>query len=233
MSFAVRVRKFSSQVWSLFVHFAHGGVVVTGVMALVVVGGFLTGRLGPVDVIASHDDPVAETVAMAQDTEAADAQLDARMRAVAEYLSKRYRVSSIAIEPLVLAAQEAGQRFSLDPLLLLAVMAIESRFNPFAESVMGAKGLMQVIPRFHVEKVADASDVSEAQVALLDPMTNIQVGAWVLRESISRAGSVERGLQFYNGAPDDPSTRYANKVLAEKQRIEQALRNARLPVREA
>jgi transglycosylase-like protein with SLT domain len=145
------------------------------------------------------------------------------MDGVVRYLSQTYRVSGTAVTPVVVAAQQAGRSVGVDPLLLIAVMAIESRFNPFAESSMGAQGLMQVMPRVHVDKLQEGEDRS----AFLDPETNIRVGAQVLKESISRAGSVMGGLQRYNGNADDPAQAYANKVMAEKQRLSQALAQGR------
>ena len=75
--------------------------------------------------------------------------LTGEQQAVAEFIAKRYRVAAHAAGEFVALAYQAGARFSLDPLLILAVMAIESRYNPVAESVMGARGLMQVIPKYH------------------------------------------------------------------------------------
>ena len=85
---------------------------------------------------------------------AADAE-NPQYRTLAVYLSRRYKVALDATEQLVGAAHEAGNRLGMDPLLILAVMAVESRFNPIAESVMGAKGLMQVIPKFHQDKLEE------------------------------------------------------------------------------
>jgi soluble lytic murein transglycosylase-like protein len=140
------------------------------------------------------------------------------MDGVVRYLSQTYRVSGTAVTPVVVAAQHAGRSVGVDPLLLIAVMAIESRFNPFAESSMGAQGLMQVMPAVHKDKLQEGEDRS----AFLDPETNIRVGAQVLKESISRAGSVMGGLQRYCGNAGDPAQSYANKVMAEKQRLSQA-----------
>lgn len=148
-----------------------------------------------------------------------------QVRAVTEYLSRRYRVAGTAVEPLVYAARTAGARLRLDPMLIVAVMAVESGFNPFAESPMGAQGLMQVIPRYHQDKL----EALASGGSLLDPQVNVQVGAKVLKESISRAGSIEAGLQQYAGAVSDEEGLYAAKVLAEKQRIEAAVRRGRLP----
>lgn len=144
---------------------------------------------------------------------------DPRYRALASYLSRRYRVALDAAEPLVGAAYAAGQRVGLDPLIILAVMGIESGLNPIAESVMGAKGLMQVIPKHHQDKF----DERAGEQAILDPMTNILVGARILKEYIRRTGSLESGLQTYAGAMSDTTGTYAQKVMAEKERMRQAL----------
>jgi hypothetical protein len=146
----------------------------------------------------------------------------AEQRALINYLSRRYRVASSATEQLVGAAYDAGEQVGLDPLLILAVVAIESRFNPIAESGMGAKGLMQVIPKHHQDKLSDHGGES----AVLDPTTNILLGARILKEYIRRTGSLEAGLQFYNGALWDVTSQYSQKVMAEKERLEQAVRRA-------
>src|SRR2546427_9065854 len=76
-----------------------------------------------------------------------------KYRALANYVSRKYRIAPDVTEQFVGAAYDAGRRVGLDPLLILAVMAVESRFNPVAESLMGAKGLMQVISRHHLDKL--------------------------------------------------------------------------------
>ena len=137
-----------------------------------------------------------------------------------DFVSRRYRVAPEALVPVFEAAQSIGRERRVDPLLIIAIIGIESRFNPFAESQVGAKGLMQVIPGYHLDKVPQGS----GDQPFLDPATNIQVGVLVLEEAIRWRGSLVAGLQHYGGAPDDPDSGYANKVLAEKQRIEQAVR---------
>lgn len=139
-------------------------------------------------------------------------------RALAGYLARRYRVATDAAEHLVAIAFGAGRQVGVDPLLLLAVMAVESRLNPIAESVMGAKGLMQIIPRHHQDKLQDHG----GEQALLNPVTNVLVGAQILKEYIRRSGSLEAGLQWYNGSPLDESSQYAEKVMAEQHRLRQA-----------
>ena len=143
-----------------------------------------------------------------------------KYRVLASYLSRRYRVATDATEQLVSTAYDVGQQVGLDPLLILAVVAVESRFNPIAESLVGAKGLMQVVPKHHQDKLLEHG----GEEAMLDPMTNILLGARILKEYIRRTGSLEAGLQFYNGALSDPSSQYAQRVFAEKERLQQAVR---------
>ncbi len=149
--------------------------------------------------------------------------LEREQRVVTEYIAKRYRVSEGAVAGYVAAAYRAGEQHSVDPLLILAVMAVESRYNPVAESIVGAKGLMQVIPKYHREKII----ASGGEKAMLEPGTNILLGAKILGEYIARAGDLATGLQMYNGAPDDSSNQYAAKVINEKERLQQILKNSR------
>lgn len=175
-----------------------------------------------------------QEVSEALDTEAGDADVGAdpavspqrlspRMRGALDYVARRYRVSTEALQPIFSAAQVAGREHRIDPLLIVAVIGVESGFNPFSQSVFGAQGLMQVVPRFHLDKLPEEADRS----AFLDPVTNVQIGVKVLKESIRRYGSVEDGLQQFGGAVSDPERRYASKVMAEKQRLEQAAQRLR------
>lgn len=135
---------------------------------------------------------------------------------VAHWLSKKYRVAPEPLSVLVGEAYEVGSKAKLDPTLILAVMAIESRFNPFAQSAVGAQGLMQVMTRIHIDKYESFG----GELAAFDPVANLRVGVQILQECIRRAGSLEGGLRYYVGAanlPDDGG--YSAKVLAEHFRI--------------
>jgi len=112
-------------------------------------------------------------------------------------------------------------RTQITPLLIVAIIGIESGFNPFAESSMGAQGLMQVIPRFHQDKLPEGT----GDQPLLDPAINIRVGVDVPKEAIRRRGSLIAGLQYYAGSSETDGS-YASKVLAEKDRLEQAARRS-------
>jgi soluble lytic murein transglycosylase-like protein len=142
--------------------------------------------------------------------------LNREQQAVAEFIAKRYRVAEDAAAGFVVIAYRAGEQHRVDPLLILAVMAIESRYNPVAESVMGARGLMQVIPKYHPEKL----EPHGGELALLEPEVNIHVGAQILREYHRRFGDIETALQMYAGAFDEPTSQYASKVFAEKARLD-------------
>ena len=144
-----------------------------------------------------------------------------KYRAVGDYLARRYRVSSEMTNSVVAKAHTIGAELNVDPLLILAVISVESRFNPLAESGMGAKGLMQIIPRYHPDKFGPLGGEKVA----FDPQANIAVGAKILKEYIRRTGDVVDALQLYVGATSDENENgYASKVMAERARLSQVLR---------
>jgi hypothetical protein len=145
---------------------------------------------------------------------------------VASYIARRYHVAQDPVGELVRAAFDTGREVGLDPLLLLSVMAIESGFNPYAESGVGAQGLMQVMAKVHSDKF----EYFGGSHAALEPLANIKVGALVLKDCIARGGSVAGGLRFYVGstAPDDGG--YGAKVLAERARFRDVARGRNVPI---
>ena len=146
---------------------------------------------------------------------------------VTNWLSKRYRVANDATDMLVSAAYTTASDIKIDPLLILAVVAIESGFNPFAESAVGAQGLMQVMSKIHHEKFQDLGGVKAA----LNPVANIRVGSLILKDYVSRGGSVEAGLKMYVGAAAfDHDDGYGAKVLAEYQRLKTVAAGKTVPV---
>jgi len=150
-----------------------------------------------------------------EETFPAAAPRDPAEAVLVKYLSRRFLIAGQATEQMVGAAYRAAREVGLDPLLVLAVISVESRFNPIAESVMGAKGLMQIIPKYHQAKLMEQG----GEAALLDPEANILLGARILQEYVYRTGTLEAGLQFYNGAFRDGSAQYAQKVMAERDRL--------------
>ena len=144
---------------------------------------------------------------------------EARSRALSEFVARRYRVSQDAAFDLVTLAHRAGRQLQLDPLLIIAVMAIESRFNPIAESRAGAKGLMQIIPKYHGDKLEEFG----GEQAVFEPEANINVGARILKEYLRRSGNLGSALQMYAGALGDDEDQYTRKVLNERHRLQQVL----------
>lgn len=135
---------------------------------------------------------------------------------VTTWLAKRYRVASDASNMLVSAAYLTAKEIKLDPLLILSVMAIESGLNPFAESPVGAQGLMQVMSKIHHEKFEEMGGIKAA----LNPVANIKVGALILKDYVTRGGSVEAGLKLYVGAAAfDNDGGYGSRVMAEYKRL--------------
>ena len=145
----------------------------------------------------------------------ADAGLSPEMARVRDWISDTYRVSGTALEPALMAAEDSAEEHGFDPLLIVAIMAVESSFNPRAVSNMGAQGLMQVIPRYHHDKIGKG----QGKYALFDPELNVRVGTLVLQEGVQRYGSLQRALQYYNGSLKDPHARYTRKVMAVKKRL--------------
>jgi soluble lytic murein transglycosylase-like protein len=136
----------------------------------------------------------------------------------ARWIAKRHRVSRGATEQIVAAAFETGKLMRLDPYLLLAVISVESGFNPLAESRVGAKGLMQVMPEVHKEKFENNGGVQAA----LHPWANIQAGAAVLREYLDRFKTTEAALLAYVGVGPSGISEYPNRVMSIRDRLKAA-----------
>jgi soluble lytic murein transglycosylase-like protein len=174
-------------------------------------------RILPVQVFKATSKPAAAPVLPAADPD------EERQRAIAEFLATRYRVSQDVAVKFVGIAYVAGNQIGLDPLLILAVMAVESRFNPIAESLVGAKGLMQIIPKYHGDKLEEFG----GEKAVFDPATNIVVGSQILKEYLRRTGNLSMALQMYAGALNDEQDIYTTRVMSEKLRLQTVLnRNA-------
>lgn len=142
--------------------------------------------------------------------------LSSQQVAIASWISKKYSVAQEPVGTLVAEAFEVGHSAKLDPTLILAIMAVESGFNPFAQSPVGAQGLMQVMTRVHHDKYAKLG----GHLAAFDPVANLRVGVKVLQDCINRAGSIEGGLKHYVGAANHENDGgYADKVLAERARL--------------
>lgn len=125
---------------------------------------------------------------------------------MAASIARRYRVAEAAVERV---AAIAARHFPSDPAVLLAIVGVESSWRPWALGGVGEVGLCQVRPDLHGASAAD----------LIDPESNIEAAARVLRGCLARSGGDLAGaLRRYNGA-GPPAERYAAKVLAEHRRL--------------
>lgn len=220
MKYATSVKGTAHAAGAWLFRMAHASVLALGLVAIVFIG---TGKVSDEQSASFNvlvtESRAAEPPSVPAPPVAVEAPkafvLSREMSAVRDWVSRRYRVSTVALEPVLRAAEEAGKHVGIDPLLIVAVMAVESSFNPFAESNMGAQGLMQVIPRFHMDKIGDG----QGKDALFDPQLNVRVGTLVLHEGLRRYGSMQSALQYYGGALKDPEAGYARKVMAMKQRL--------------
>lgn len=221
MSSTLSAQYFFPRSSNAVLNYLHVDLVALGVALSIILAAGLASSIDPIRSIAAVI-PAAALAAPApqRNLEASRPALTSAMAAAMDSVAQRYRVSPLALQPVFEVAQSVARERNLDPLLIVAVISVESGFNPFAQSTMGALGLMQIIPRFHLDKLPKTSD----KTAFLDPVVNVQMGARILHEAIRRQGGLVQGLQYYAGASDDPEQAYANKVIAEKQRLEQATR---------
>jgi hypothetical protein len=173
----------------------------------------------PIDLLAEHTPGLVLDVSLQE--------LPPEQKRVADWLSKRYRIAPDPMAHMVQAAFETSKTLKLDPHLVLAVAAIESSFNPFVQSGVGAQGLMQVMSSVHEEKFERFGGTSAA----FDPVTSIKVGAVILREYVTRAGSLEGGLKMYVGATSfETEGGYGQRVLQERVRIAEVATGKRVPL---
>ena len=135
-----------------------------------------------------------------------------------------------------------SSRAGVDPLLVVALIHVESSFNPRARSRAGALGLMQVrVPTLREELRRPNARRADA----LDPRTNVQAGVRYLARLVETFGAVDLALMAYNAGPGriqrllaegsiPPRIRgYARKVEDELQRIRSALLGPRRSERAA
>lgn len=127
---------------------------------------------------------------------------------VAACISKRYKITSDAARKITQLAEQVAAKHELDPNLILAIIANESKFHPLLVSPVGALGLMQIMPNVHKRKLA----VYGGENAALNPEVNMIIGATIISSFIRQTGSLEGGLAMYVGAGYDTSHPYVYKV---------------------
>lgn len=155
------------------------------------------------------EDPAVANLPM---TEAQKVALEARKETLAARISENYSTSTDSARQIVDKAYTVSEKHQINPLMLLAIVAVESSFNPRATSSAGALGLTQTMPRAHPEKLAR---VKASGKTPYDMEANLGLGAEIFAEYRQRfKGNQVLALQQYNGALSDKRMAYAGKVLA-------------------
>jgi len=149
------------------------------------------------------------------------ARLD-RSQALTE--DERQRVAEVILE--------SASLHRVSPHLVLAVIHVESAYQPFAISNVGALGLMQVMPRTGAEVAERIGVPWRGRQTLFDPEDNIRIGVAYLRELLDRYEDVRTALAAYNWGPGRIDTRlrrggalpaqYADRVMGAFSRVARA-----------
>lgn len=151
---------------------------------------------------------------------------------IADYLGSRLtdldHVEVLELSQLIL---DKSNEYNLDPILVLAVIHVESTYDTCAYSKYGAKGLMQVMPRriLHPEEL---QDYAFSHHTFYDPAWNIEFGVDYLAYLVDRFGNLETALAAYNAGPTRIArkypkqvvrTRYVRKVMRRYARLESTI----------
>jgi hypothetical protein len=141
-------------------------------------------------------------------------------KALVSYIASHYLISERGASKIVAASIEAGKAKKIEVSLITAIIAIESKFNPYAKSTGKAEGLMQVIPYWHPEKMKAIGGTQN----IIETRENIFAGSATIKEYLVKFNNDKvLALQQYNGTLNDSRRKYSNLVLNEKRRIDQWL----------
>lgn len=220
-------RKIAADITEGFLEITHNSFALIGILVAMIMLGFFAHpeirSRGEAQLRAWLQEPSEQVAQVTPEMDATEGSSNVGFKdlpkdqaSVAHWISKKYRVAQEPIAAIVSEAYELGTKQKIDPTLILAVMAVESSFNPYAQSSVGAQGLMQVMTRVHTEKYESFG----GDHAAFDPVSNLHVGTAILKEYIQLTGSVEGGLKYYVGAANlDSDGGYSAKVLAEHRRL--------------
>lgn len=137
---------------------------------------------------------------------------EAKQKNLAMLISHRYKVEPRFAREVVDMAHDAASKQGVDPVLLLALVGVESSFKPDAISRANARGLTQVIAKWHPEKVRP---IVARGHSIMEPKTNLALGAQILAEYHRKfKGNRVLALQQYNGSLKDGSRKYSRKVIS-------------------
>lgn len=132
-----------------------------------------------------------------------------RVEKLAKYINAKYPIQTESAENIVSIAIENASKHEIEVEMILAIIAVESTYNSNAVSSVGARGLMQVMPKVHADKL----DNLGGEDALFEVDKNIYVGSQILAEYLRwYKGDMTKALSRYNGSFSDQKRTYAKKV---------------------
>lgn len=115
-------------------------------------------------------------------------------------------------ELLARSVLRESTRHALDPVLVLAVIHVESRFDRNAVSSRGAQGLMQV-QRIALDELVGEGKLPAGRRDLRDPLVNVEVGVSYLAHLVEMFGDLPTALAAYNWGP----SRIREKIAAKEE----------------
>jgi soluble lytic murein transglycosylase-like protein len=125
------------------------------------------------------------------------------------------------LEALLRSVDRNARRFGIDPLAVLAIIEIESEFDPMAVSPRGAMGLMQLRADTARELADDLGIPWLSDDMLLDPDVNVLLGTFYLSRLIERFGDLDEALTAFH---DGPGRVEISKIQAGSVQLEYANR---------
>jgi soluble lytic murein transglycosylase-like protein len=142
------------------------------------------------------------------------------INALSRDIARRFHLAEGAAVSITRAAFTAAQASGIDPTLVLAIAAVESKFKPGAVNpTTGAKGLMQIMPRWHQDKVLSIG--GESSLMLIAP--NIAVGAAIMAEYLdAEDGDIQDALGHYLGTSG--AERYVRRVSVEMAHLTRVMK---------
>jgi soluble lytic murein transglycosylase-like protein len=125
---------------------------------------------------------------------------------IATMLNVRFHIGLHEASKIGAAVLDAAKRDTISPFLLLAIIEVESGFDRFAVSVVGARGLMQILPSQHRNLVLRTADLTDAN-------TNVSIGSSILHGYIEASdGDVQDALVRYSGGAKGYSRRVNQRM---------------------
>jgi soluble lytic murein transglycosylase-like protein len=139
------------------------------------------------------------------------------IQVLSKHISTKYKLNFQHAEHIVKTTFTEAEKHEIEPVLMLSIIGIESTFKLKALSPVGAVGLAQIMPQFHINKI---NMLKKENLDIYSIQGNIRVGIQILKEYIDLAnGNVQEALQRYNGSYSDKNKSYSKKVFSKMKNL--------------